>query len=190
MKTILSIIVLFLSTATCIAQTRVSAAEDNNPYPNELATLKLYREAKWKSLRPFVSTDADIRKILGKPVAIYDELLRSYVAGYDDDFDWTIVVSVVGKGGEVPDSYVDRLEHIELFPKRRVSLVGADFSAFASMSVRDRSAPETTVYYDKFGLRYVIYAEDASDGHFHTGDLKRIIYGSSREDYERVTHKA
>jgi hypothetical protein len=151
--------------------------------------LKLYREAKWNSLRPYVSTDADIRKVLGKPVIVYDERLKENVAGYDDDFDWIIVISVVGKGGELPDSVVDRLDSVTLYPKRRVSLVGADFSAFFPMSVHDRFGVETIVYYDKFGLRYSVYSEDSADGRFHAGDLQFIVYGPSREGYQKLIRK-
>jgi hypothetical protein len=185
MKMIVIVVTLLFVSTTCAAQTRRCVAEDKNPYPNELPTLKIYRDAKWKSLRPLVSTKADIEKVLGKPVAIYDELLQSNVAGYDDDFDWTIVVSVVGKGGELPDSVVDRLADLTLYPKRRVSLVGADFSTFMPMSVHDESGGNTTVYYDACGLRYVVYSEDATNGRFHVGDLKSITYGFSQESYNK-----
>src|SRR6266849_3155384 len=130
MQAIACLISLLFASVACAAQAQVAAADDKNPYPNELPTLKLYREAKWNSLRPYVSTEADIRKVLGKPVPVYDEVLRTEVAGYQDDFDWTMVVSVVGKGGDLPDSVVDRLDSITLYAKRRISLVGADFSAF------------------------------------------------------------
>jgi len=189
MKTIVTLIAVLFATSTCTAQAKLSSAQERNPYPNELPTLKLYGGAKWNSLRPYVSTDADIRKVLGKPVAVCDELLKEYVAGYEDDFDWTIVVSVVGKGGELPDSVVERLDFITLYPKRRVSLVGADFSAFFPMSVRDRSGVETIVYYDKFGLRYSVYSEDSADGRFQAGDLELIRYGASREDHQNLIGK-
>lgn len=187
MKTIACLIALLFASVACAVQAQV--ADHKNPYPNELPTLKLFREAKWNSLRPYVSTDADIRKVLGKPVPVYDEVLRADVPGYQDDFDWTIVISVVGNGGDLPDSVVDRLDSLTLYPKRRVSLIGADFSAFMSMSVRNRSGEETTVYYDKFGLRYVVYAQDAADERFHAGDLKEIIYGASNAETEKQTRK-
>ena len=187
MKTIACLIGLLLASVACATQAQV--ADQKNPYPNELPTLKLYREAKWNSLRPYVSTEADIQKVLGKPVPFYDEVLRTEVPGYQDDFDWTIGISVVGKGGDLPDSVADRLADITLYPKRRFSLIGADFSAFTPMSVHNRSGPETSVYYDKFGLRYVVYAEDASDERFHAGDLKEIIYGASNAETEKLTRK-
>jgi len=154
-----------------------------------LPTLKLYRDAKWKSLRPYVSTQEQVHKVLGEPVPFYDELLRTDVAGYDGGFNWTIVVGIVGKGGDLPDSVVDRLDNLKLYPKTRVSLVGADFSAFMPMSVHNDSGADTTHYYDRCGLRYVVYAEDALDGRFHVGDLKSITYGASNEDFEKLTRK-
>ncbi len=187
MKMIVTLITVLLAALTCAGQTKPTVSAEREPYPNELPTLKFYRDAKWNPLRPYVSTDAEIRKVLGKPVAVYDELLKEHVAGYEDDFDWTIVVSVVGRGGELPEFVVDRLDSITLYPKRRVSLVGADFSAFFPMSIRNRSGGDTTVYYDKFGLRYVVYAEDAPDERFHIGDLKSITYGASREDTQKYT---
>jgi hypothetical protein len=74
-------------------------------------------------------------------------------------------------------------------PKRRISLVGADFSAFMPMSVRNESGADTIHYYDKFGLRYVVYSEDAPDGRFLVGDLESITYGGSDNDYRKLTRK-
>jgi hypothetical protein len=185
MKTVVSLIALLLATVVCVAQTKSTAANDN-PYPNELPTLKLYRDAKWKSLRPYVSTQEQVHRVLGEPSPFYDELLRTEVAGYDGGFGWTIVVSIVGKGGDLPDSVADRLGYLTLYPNRRVSLIGTDFSAFSTNSI-DNSPDKTTDYSDKFGLRYVVYVEDAADGRFHIGDLKRIEYGASNEATEKLT---
>jgi hypothetical protein len=187
MKTVVLLIALVLAAFACVGQTK-STAPNDNPYPNELSTLKLYRNAKWKSLRPYVSTQEQVHKILGEPSPFYDELLQTDVAGYDGGFDWTIVVSIVGIGGELPNSVVDRLGYLTLYPKRRVSLIGADFSAFSTNSI-DNSRARTTIYSDKFGLRYVVYAEDAADGRFHIGDLKLIEYGASDAETERLTRK-
>jgi hypothetical protein len=189
MKVIACLISLLFASVTCAAQAQVAAADDKNPYPNELPTLKLYRDAKWKSLRPYISTEEDIQKVLGTPARVYNQQLRTDVAGYDGDSDWTIFVPLVGEGGDLPDSVVDRLDEIVLYPKRRVSLIGADFSAFSSNSVLYHSDAKTTVYSDRFGLRYVVYAEDATDGSFHTGDLKLIEYGASEDERERLTRK-
>src|SRR5439155_15614745 len=126
MKTFASLIILLVVAFTAATQAQTTV-ENKTSYPNELPSLKLYSDAKWNSLRPYVSTEDEIHKVLGKPVPFYDEILRTEVAGYDGGFNWTIVVGIVGKGGTLPDIVVDRLDHITLYPKRRVSLVGADF---------------------------------------------------------------
>jgi hypothetical protein len=103
----------FFALALVAAQAGQSPSKGGCPYPNELPTLKIYEQAKWNSLKPYVSTVDDIKKVLGKPVAVYDELLHTDVAGFQDDPDWTIVVDVVGEGGELPDSVAGRVLSIE-----------------------------------------------------------------------------
>jgi hypothetical protein len=172
-------------------QTKPTAAEGENPYPNELPTQKLFASSKLKSLRPYVSTQEQVHKVLGEPSPFHDWLQPTeVVAGYDFQFDWTIVVTIVGKGGDLPNSVVDRLDHLTLYPKRRVSLVGADFSAFTVGALLYNSDLKLTVYSDKFGLRYVVHAEDAANGAFHVGDLKFIVYGASDQATETLTFKS
>jgi hypothetical protein len=189
MKMIACLIALLVAAFTCIAQPKQTVAGDRNPYPNELPTLRLYSSAKWKSLRPYVSTEGEIHKVFGEPVPFYDEQLRSNVAGYEDNFGWTVVVAIIGKGGDLPDSVVDRLDRLTLYPKSRVSLIGADFSAFSKNQILYNSDVQLTVYSDKFGLRYFVYAEDAIDGRFHVGDLKFIEYGPSDAETKKLTGK-
>jgi hypothetical protein len=189
MKMIACLIASLVAAFTCIGQAKHTVVDDKNPYPNELPSLRLYSAAKWNSLRPYVSTENEIHKVLGEPVPFYDERLRSNVAGYEDNFGWTIVVTIVGKGGDLPDSVVDRLGHLTLHPKWRVSLIGADFSAFSKNQILYNSDVQLTVYSDKFGLRYVLYAEDAADGRFHMGDLKFIEYGASDGETKKLTGK-
>ena len=66
--------------------------------------------------------------------------------------------------------------------------MGADFRAFRGYSYTEGNE-EGTVYYDKFGLRYSIYAKDSADGRFHAGDLQSIIYGPSDKETEKYTNK-
>ena len=178
----------FCAFALVAAQAGPSPSKGGRPYPNELPTLKIYEQAKWNSLRPYVSTVDDIEKVLGKPVAVYDELLHTHVPGFQDDPDWTIVIDVVGEGGDLPDSVAGLVLSVELYPKKRVSLVGADFSAFRGATYTGRDE-ETTSYYDKFGLRYVVFEKDTANGRFHAGDLKRIIYGPSDETTAKYASK-
>jgi len=168
----------------------VTAATRQSPerqvaYPNELPNLKIYEHAKWKTLKPYVSTFDDIQKLLGKPVPVYDELLHTFFAGYQDDPDWIIVIDVVDRNAELPDSVVGRVLTIELYPKNRVSLVGADFSAFRGATYSANQEVFTS-YYDRFGLRYVVYEKESADRRFQVGDLKRIDYGPSDAETERL----
>ena len=183
------VLIILCGVAFGAPQVRQSPSKHESQYPNELSNLKLHQEAKWKSLQPYVSTVGDVEKLLGKPVAVYDELLQSYVAGFQYDPNWTIVVDVIGEDSELPPTRVGRVLSIELHPKRRISLVGADFSAFraATYTARDE---ETTSYYDKFGLRYVVFERDTANGRFHAGDLKRIEYGPSEEETKEYLSKA
>jgi hypothetical protein len=169
------------------AQARQSLSKGQSPYPNELPNLKLYREAKWNSLQPYVSTIDDVEKLLGEPVPMLDDRLHGEF-GFEYDPDWTIVIDVVGKGGDLPDSVAGRVSLIYLHPKKSVSLVGADFSAFRGYTYREGNE-EGTVYYDKFGLRYVVYEKDTADGRFHAGDLKSIMYGPSDEATAKITQR-
>jgi len=189
MKQIVSII-LFTFCILVASSAGQLPSKSESPYPNELPNLRIYQEAKWNALRPFVSTEDDIRKLLGKAVAVYDEALHTYVPGYQDDPEWTIVISVVDKGGSLSDSVAGRVYDITLYPKKRISLLGADFSAFRGDTVIDQQGnEESTAYHDEFGLLYVVWAKDTADGRFHAGDLKEIIYGPSREDIEKYEKK-
>jgi hypothetical protein len=185
------IVFMFCTLAFVTGQAGQAPSPSESPYPNELPNLKLYQQAKWNTLRPFVSTIDDIVKVFGRPMPVYDNQLQTYVGGYEDDPDWTIMISIVDKGGHMPDSMTGRLDAIELYPKKRVSLVGVDFPSCFYRDVytdsRDSNI-EVTGYYDKFGLRYSVYSKDSADGRFHAEDLKSIIYGPSNEDIEKYTH--
>jgi hypothetical protein len=173
---------------TFVALVVAAAQTESQPkrlcYPNELPNLKLYEDAKWNALKPYVSTADDVDKLLGKPVRVFDYRLHRDDWGYDYDPDWTIFVDVLGSDPDLTDSVRGRVVHVYLNPKRRVSLIGADFSAFKAYTFTDSRDPSVggTVYYDKFGLRYSVYAKDTADGRFHAGDLESIIYGPSDEE--------
>lgn len=178
-----------LAPAFVVGQAQQVSPDSESRYPNELPKLKLYRDAKWSSIQPYVSTFADVDRILGEPLLVYDDDLHGYVEGYKYDPDWTIVVNYLAKGGDLPDSVAGHVSHITLYPKKRVSLVGTEIPvAFIRYSYTDRKG-EGTVYYDKRGLRYSVYAKDSADGRFHAGDLNQIVYGPSEEDTEKYTNK-
>src|SRR2546425_12452683 len=100
--------VFVLVTVTVVfGQGAKSPSPDKLPYPNELPILRIYHDAKWKGIEPYISTKDDVDRLLGKPVLVYDDMLRANVSGYDCDPDWRIVVSYIAKGGDLPDSLVD-----------------------------------------------------------------------------------
>ena len=92
---------------------------------------------------------------------------------------------MVGSGGNIPEALAGRVLTFELRPKKRVSLVGAGFSSFRGTSYSVKGERFTS-YYDNYGLRYVVYDADSSNGRFHAGDLKRIDYGPSEQDTEQI----
>lgn len=181
-KRITVLVITFIALAVAVAQTESRPKQTR--YPNELPNLKLYQDAKWNALKPYISTYDDGVKLLGEPVRVFNYRLHRDDWGYDYDPDWTIFVDVLGSDPDLTDSVRGRVVHVYLNPKKRVSLVGADFSAFKAYTYTDSRDPnvEGTVYYDKFGLRYSVYAKDTSDGRFHAGDLESIIYGPSEEE--------
>ena len=186
MEKLTCIVVFMLLAATLITAQADHSSKAGSPYPNELPNLKLYQQAKWKAIQPYISNRADVDRILGEPVSVYQKSFGGYVNGYEDDPDWTIVVFYLGKGGDLPASLEGRVSDITLYPKKRVSLKGAEFPpAFRKYSSRDDADVQTTVHYDEFGLRYSVYATESTDGSFHAGDLKLIIYGPSNADTEK-----
>lgn len=77
MNTIVRMAALVFLVVLTIAPTTGHVSDKNNlAYPNELPSLKIYERAKWKSLEPYVSTVDDVKKLMGKPVAIYDNSLK------------------------------------------------------------------------------------------------------------------
>jgi len=179
---------IFLALIFTVGQAQQLSSKRESPYPNELPNLKLYEDAKWKSLQPYISTRVDVDRILGEPVLVYDETLHSYVNGYEYDPDWRIVIAYVGKGGDLPNSLNGRVSHITLYPKKRVSLEGVEFtSAFRRYIYGTDGGMTGTVYYNEFGLRYSTFVKDSADGRFHAGDLNLIIYGPSDADTKKHT---
>jgi hypothetical protein len=56
---------------------------DPDPYPNELPGFRFFRQAKWNSLHPLISTMADTRRVLGKPDEAVD--ITQYTQPYPGD---------------------------------------------------------------------------------------------------------
>jgi hypothetical protein len=95
MKKIAYLITILLTLSIRAGQAQQTALQDKTPYPNELPNLKLYQDAKWNSIRPYVSTVDDVEKLLGKPVTIYDDLHHDYIAGFQVNPDWNITIYIV-----------------------------------------------------------------------------------------------
>ncbi len=184
-KVINVLVITFVALVVAAAQAESQSKQPR--YPNELPNLKLYQDAKWNALKPYISTFDDGVKLLGEPVRAFDDRLHRSDWGYDYDPDWTIFVDILGSDPDLTDAVRGRVLHVYLNPKKRISVVGADFSAFRAYSYTDSRDPNVggTVYYDRFGLRYSVYAKDTPDGRFHTGDLESIIYGPSDEETAR-----
>lgn len=191
MKRAISVALFILLVAPLVAAQSERSSTAVSRYPNELPVLQLYQQAKWKAIQPYVSTQADVDRILGQPVSLYQKSRGQYVNGYEDDPDWTIIVSYLGKGGDVPASAEGRVSHIYVYPKKRISLKRADFPPiFKRLSLRGGHDGETTVYYDEFGLRYSVHEADSADGSIRAGDLEVIIYGPSEADVEKQKNSA
>ena len=69
-----------LSFAVCVS------AQDYK-YSNELKGFELFRNGKWKSLKPLISTKEDVEKIFGK----------SCLDGCDYDENWRVEIMYVGQ---------------------------------------------------------------------------------------------
>jgi hypothetical protein len=110
--TCLTVTMLVALTFT-VGHAQQSPTEGQIRYPNELPLLKLYQEARWKPIVPYVSTKEDVEKVLGEPVLIGAEDSAARVFGYAYDPDWTIVVSYVG---DPVDAIVGRVAEITLRP--------------------------------------------------------------------------
>ena len=184
-KMIKSAMFMALALTLMAGQAQHPSPEDESPYPNELPSLKLHEKARWKPIRPYVSTRDDVKRILGEPVDVYVDELGS-VPGYKYDPDWTIVILYNGNPPEVDG----RVNSIILYPNKRISMEGVEFpSAFMKYPFgwSDGSRKVSGMIYDdeKFGLKYSIYATDSADGRFHAGDLQLIKYEASKEKLEK-----
>jgi hypothetical protein len=181
-------ILLFFTLALFVVVARAQSGSSNkkSPYPNELPGLALYRESKWKSIEPYVSTRADVERVLGEPMPVYSESMRAWTMGYEYDHDcpdWRIIIVYIGEGGSLPDSLVGHVLNIRLEPKRRVSLKDTVFpEVFLKGYSKDRvNKKEFFTYDDSDGLHYSVSAKDSADKRIHKGDLEVIIYGASEE---------
>ena len=95
---------------------------------------------------------------------------------------------MVYSGEEASAVKPTQVHDIRVEPKQRISLEGITFpSVFQRGYVKDTVRNAEYVTYDdhKYGLRYVLYANDSPEARFHKSDLLVIIYGASEETREK-----
>jgi hypothetical protein len=159
-------------------------------YPNELRGYEFFRTAKWRSLRPLISTIDEVRKTLGDPDEAND--LSQYARQYPGDAgakeavwtykvnrNWEILIYFASScDRRLPkDVPRDRLCTIDLVPRRRISFGAVHFPpAFKKSHVTAVDAAWDE-YSDGTGLRYEVYTTKTPYGADVPGDLNRISYG-------------
>ena len=175
----IALLLLLVFSAPSAAQRPRPKAVSALKYPNELPQLKLYEKAKWKELEPMVSTEEDVRRVLGDVLAIYEF-----------DPDWLVLLSFVGRGSHTngkpwPESLTGRVASITLRPRKRLSLKGVKFPPAFKWGGGHASHSDATwdVYSDGSGLKYYIFSNKT--GEHEPGDLYQIEYGASDALIER-----
>jgi len=154
-------------------------------YPNELPGFKFHATARWRTLRPFLSTANDVKALLGSPEPVF----------FDAGPEWKYIVYYWGENGHCdgkpfPKEIVGTVISIELVPKARVSFRDVRFPDTFEKTERFSSHDPVgswDAYSDDFGLSYEVYNQDSERGSEHAGDLKSIIYGPSRRLYAERT---
>jgi len=135
-----------------------TASVSKAKYPNELASLKLYDESRWKAIVPYESTKEDVESLLGlaKPIIdkrFYVQTQNDYWAGYEIENGWILIVTYLAKGG-APENLIGRVSHITLYPSLDVEVRNTDIpETFKNYSLQDNGVRKC-VYFDEFGLRY------------------------------------
>ena len=168
-------------------------------YANELPGYQFYETARWRSLVPFISTMAEVRKALGNPTEVKD------IAHYSDPYpgdaaaiqpvftyimseDWEVLIYFVGSGYEerlkFPRKIYDRLYSIDLLPRKPRHFSGNLPAEFAREHVMAADAGWDE-FADGSGLRYEVYTSRTQYGGNQPGDLNRISYGPSDSEIAR-----
>ncbi len=152
-------------------------------YPNELPNFKFFESARWNVIEPFVSNDKEVFALLGMPQKVFYEFGEA----------WNMVVFYTDSGecdGKPWPSFLkDTVAHIDLIPKKPVSMANVAFPSVFEKSISSSAhvaAPWYT-YKDTYGLEYHVFYEPSRDGLVHAGDLKEIVYGPSRKTYMTLT---
>jgi len=179
------LILVFLLVEDSSARIRPQAnPHKSGDYPNELPGFELFKDAPWKTIRPFETAREDVPWILGD----------SYLDYNWNGVDWHMVIFYLGENGSCndrhwPDSLTGKVANITLFPKSRIDFSEKAFpKAFKKSSVWASHADvQWDAYSDINGLRYEVYRGSSSDGKIYEGDLRAISYGPSEKIYKEKT---
>lgn len=179
-----------------LASTLGPASSQDCAYSNELVGYRLCETAAWRSLRPLVSTLADVRAILGTPTYEWDmtnyhvpypgdKAAKEPILGFDDGGPWRIQVRLVRTDEDArslyPASLRDRLLSIFLIPTQRVPFGQVVFPrSFVKRHVVDGDLAWDE-YHHPSGLTYQVYSAHAPYADYQAGDLTGITYGVSDE---------
>lgn len=179
------LILVFLLVEDSSGRIRPQANPHNSDdYPNELPGFELFKDAPWKTIRPFETAREDVRWILGD----------SYLDYNWNGMDWHVVIFYIGEKSTCNDrpwpvSLTGKVFNITLFPKSRIDFSEKVFpKAFKKSSSYSAHADvQWDTYSDSEGLTYEVYRESSSDGKIHEGDLRAISYGPPEKIYKEKT---
>ena len=171
----------------------VCVSAQDYKYPNELKGFELFRNGKWKSLKPLISTKEDVEKIFG----------MDCFNGCDYDENWRVEIMYISQcwtyaGTEkltptVAEEMIGKYSNLNFYPKKRIKRwqlkFGKQFESRGGGGASDASPSIYDIYSDSLGLNYEISAENTEDGKYHKGDLISVIYGWSDSDYEKYKNK-
>jgi hypothetical protein len=175
------------------------ADEGNQRYKAELPGYKFYQNSAWRSLIPFASTMADVRRLLGRPTRVEDiahygidypgdAAAKQPVFTYSWNDKWDILIYFVKSGYferlKFPPSVYDRLYSIDLVAKKPVHFSDSFPAKFKLEHVMAADAAWDE-YADESGLRYEIYTSRTPYGERKSGDINRIRYGPTDAEVAR-----
>ena len=173
-------------------------------YPNELSSYKFFSTAKWKTVKPLVSTMSDVRSILGEPSEANDT--AAFTKPYPGDVrakqpvftyelypDWQLLVYFVKYCFEgyvpLPPSLDNTVCSLDLIPKKKIPFTSVVFpSVFTSKPVEAIDGAWIE-YSDGFGLIYSVYTHAGPYSQLKAGDLNRIVYTASDKVFQEHSTK-
>jgi hypothetical protein len=175
----------------------LSLSAQNYSYPNELKGFELFKDGKWKSLVPFVSTKEDVKKVFGSDCK----------KGCNYDKDWKVTVEYVSQYWQSPtfapcisEELLGKVERIYFFPKKSVSMKDVIFpDTFQNRTFEvDHKISPKTAYFDSDGLVYMLLANNFDEywqkqgqtsSKYKSNDLLFIYYRISENEAGKIKDK-